>query len=72
MADYNWECVALNWERVELEQDIINAISAFETKTHRKVLGVEIDRQVLGVLEGEEFVSTNVHCVIEDNNNKDD
>ena len=60
-----------NWERVELEQNILDAISAFETKTHRKVLGVEIDRQVLGVFEGDEFVSTNVHCEIEDNN-KDD
>ena len=61
-----------NWERVELEQNILDAISAFETKTHRKVLGVEIDRQVLGVLEGEEFVSTRVHCEIERNNNKND
>lgn len=67
MEDYNWE-------RSELEQNILDAISAFETKTHRKVLSVEIDRQVLGVFEGdeEEFVSTSVHCEIEDNNNKDD
>ena len=65
MADFDWE-------RSELEQDILDAISAFETKTHRKVLGVEIDRQVLGVFEGDEFVSTRVHCEIERNNNKND
>lgn len=71
MADSNLTMAELNWARSELEQNILDAISAFETKTHRKVLGVEIDRQVLGVFEGEEFVSTGVHCIIEDNNKND-
>ena len=60
-----------NWERAIMEADIREAIRVFETNTHCRVVDIEIDREILGVTEGEKFVSTNVHCEIEDNN-KDD
>lgn len=54
-----------------MEFCILEAIKVFETNTNCRVVGIEVERKVLGVIEGEEFVSISVHCELEENDNSD-
>ena len=62
---------SVSCEKSIMEFCILEAIKVFETNTNCRVVGIEVERKVLGVIEGEEFVSISVHCELEENDNSD-